>query len=405
MTGKDPGVLGFTGFRNRADRSYDRLSIVSSRSVAEPILWEVLSERGKQVVVLGVPQTYPPQAVNGVLVSGFLAPSTESNYTHPPELKAEISRVVGDYLLDVPEFRTEDKARLREDLWRMTEKRFALARHLARTRPWDFFMMVEMGTDRVHHGFWKCMDPAHPRHEPGNPWERVIEEYYAYVDGQVAGLLSEMPDDVTVMVVSDHGATCLQGGICVNEWLLQKGYLVLEERPTAPTRFDRLKVDWTRTTAWGEGGYYGRIFLNVKGREPKGTIEPEEYQSVRDHLARELAEIPDPEGRPLCTRVLKPEEVYQKVNGIAPDLMVYFGDLRWRSVGTVGGGAVHTRENDTGPDDANHDFHGIFLLSGPGVTARGERDGLNILDVFPTALSLLGESVPEGVQGRVVEWR
>ncbi len=225
------------------------------------------------------------------------------------------------------------------------------------------------------------------------------------MDGQVAGLLSEMPDDVTVMVVSDHGATSLQGGICVNEWLLQKGYLVLEERPAALTRFDRLKVDWTRTTAWGEGGYYGRIFLNVKGREPRGTVEPGNYRSVRDRLARELAEIPDPDGRPLGTRVLKPEEVYRKVNGIAPDLMVYFGDLRWRSVGTVGGGAVHTRENDTGPDDANHDFHGIFLLSGPGVTARGEREGLNILDVFPTALSLLGESVPEEIQGRVVEWR
>src|SRR5262245_33191811 len=84
MTGKDPGVLGFTGFRNRADRSYDRLSIVSSRSVAEPILWEILGGRGKQVVVLGVPQTYPPRAVNGVLVGGFLTPSTDTNYTHPP---------------------------------------------------------------------------------------------------------------------------------------------------------------------------------------------------------------------------------------------------------------------------------------------------------------------------------
>ncbi|MFW6125352.1 MAG: alkaline phosphatase family protein, partial [Pirellulales bacterium] len=260
MSSKDPGTLGFTGFRNRADYSYDKLSIVSSRSVREPLLWDMLGEAGKRVIVLGVPQTYPPRPVSGVLVSGFLTPSLKSEYTYPAELKGEIAETVGPYLFDIPDFRTDEKPRLRRDLWRMTEQRFELAHHLLRTRPWDFFMMVEMGTDRVHHGFWRHMDPAHPKYVPGNEWEDVIEQHYIHVDAQIGRLLDELPDDTTVLVVSDHGATALQGGICVNEWLIQQGYLVLQEYPAEVTRPAELKIDWPKTRAWGEGGYYGRVF-------------------------------------------------------------------------------------------------------------------------------------------------
>ena len=95
----------------------------------------------------------------------------------------------------------------------MTDKRFALARHLLTTKPWDFFMMVEMGTDRVHHAFWQYMDPAHHRYEPGNPYESVIADYYEHVDRKVGELLEVIPDDAYVLVVSDHGAQCMEGGI------------------------------------------------------------------------------------------------------------------------------------------------------------------------------------------------
>ncbi|MGH9361839.1 MAG: alkaline phosphatase family protein, partial [Thermoanaerobaculia bacterium] len=400
MSGKDPGTLGFTGFRNRADRSYDRLSLASSRSVREPLLWDLLGAAGKRVILLGVPQTYPPRAVNGVMVSGFPVPGPEAEYTYPRELKRELFAAAGEYIPDLAEFRTEDKARLRDDILRMTEKRFAAARHLLSSRPWDLFLMVEMGTDRVHHGFWKHMDPTHPRHQPGSPWERVIEEYYAYVDREIARLLEALPADTHVLVVSDHGATALHGGICVNEWLIRKGYLVLAEPPRGPTRFEALKVDWSRTRAWGEGGYYARVFINLEGREPRGTVRAGEYEAFRDALARELEAIPDPEGRPIATRALKPETLYRKLNGIPPDLMVYFGDLRWRSVGSVGTGSIHAAENDTGPDDANHDFHGLFILKGPSVAARGERPGARITDILPTALGILGVEAPADLEGR-----
>ena len=402
ISGKDPGTLGFTGFRNRADRSYDRLSIVTSQSVGEPLLWDRLGDVGKQSLVIGVPPTFPPRPIKGNLITGFLTPSLKSNCTYPPELKDEITQVAGDYLFDVPHFRTDDKERLKRDIWRMTETRFSLARHLLRSKPWDFFMMVEMGTDRIHHGFWKYMDPTHPKYVPGNEWESVIEDYYVFVDGQIAMMLNELPDDTDVLVVSDHGATSLAGGICVNEWLIQQGYLVLEEYPSKLSRFEELKVNWSKTRAWGEGGYYGRIFVNVESREPNGTIPTSEYEAFRRQLARELEAIPDPDGQPLGTRVLRPEDLYHQMNGIVPDLMAYFGNLSWRSVGTVGTRAIHTSENDTGPDDANHAFDGMIIMSGPRIAARGEQQGMRLIDVTPTLLELFGLDVPADIQGKVI---
>lgn len=400
MSGKDPGTLGIYGFRNRADHSYDKMSFATGAAVREPRVWDMLGAAGKKVIVLSVPGTYPPRPVNGLMVGCFLTPSISNNYTYPPELKQEIARVCHPYMLDVPDFRTEDKARLRDDIYRMTEKRFLLARHLMRSHPWDFFMMVEMGTDRVHHGFWKYMDPAHPKYEAGNPWEKVIPEYYQYVDYQVGRLMAQVGDDATVLVVSDHGAKGMHGGICINEWLIRRGHLALREYPKKPTKFADLDVDWSKTTAWSEGGYYARVFLNVKGREPHGVIAPEDYESVRSSLAQEIECIPDDQGRPLGTRVLRPQDLYRKMNGIAPDLIGYFDRLRWRSVGSVGAGTVTTFENDTGPDDANHAEEGLFILSGPDLPRGRYCHEAQLMDIAPTLLAQFGMAAPSDMQGR-----
>lgn len=405
MSSKDPGTLGYYGFRNRADHSYDKMTTATSLAVKEPLLWNYLGQAGKQVILLGVPQTYPPKPVNGCLITDFLTPSIESNYTYPPELKAEIAGLpdVHPYEFDVSDFRTPDKGRIRDAMYSMTRKRFALARHLLATRPWDFFMMVEMGTDRVHHAFWQYMDPSHHRYVPGNPFESVIEDYYAFVDERIGELLAVLPEDTHILVVSDHGAKCMEGGIAINEWLIREGLLVLEEYPAKPGRLEACKIDWSRTTAWGAGGYYGRLFLNVKGREPQGLIEPSEYEATRDRLIAAIQAIPDHNGNPLHTIVHKPESLYKTVRGAAPpDLFIYFDSLRWRSVGTVGTRELHTFENDTGPDDANHAEDGLLVAAGPGIPHVGPVPGMQLMDVTPTVLSLFGLPIPEDLQGRVI---
>lgn len=398
---RDPGTLGIYGFRNRRDHSYDALSFADSRAIRVPRVWDLLSLRRRPVIVLGVPQTYPVSRVHGVMVSCFLTPdTTTSTYTYPAELKEEIEALVGRYLVDVEDFRTEDKDRLLAEIEEMTAKRFQVAEHLVTTRPWDLFFMVEMGTDRIHHGFWRFFDREHRLYEPGNPYEGAMLEYYRRLDEKIGRLLAAAgaDGDTAVLVVSDHGAKRMDGGICVNEWLRREGYLVLREEPKEPVRLTPDLVDWERTTAWGEGGYYCRLFLNVAGREPQGLVAPEDYEAVREELRQRLEALGDEEGRPIGTVAHRPEDLYATRNGVVPDLLVYFGDLRWRSIGQVGTGAVHVFENDTGPDDANHASEGLYLLAADGVTpGRGpERD---LRDVAPTILTLLGETVPEEMQG------
>jgi predicted AlkP superfamily phosphohydrolase/phosphomutase len=396
---RNPGALGIYGFRNRRDHSYDALSFANSRSVRVPRIWDLLSARGRDVIVLGVPQTYPVTPVNGAMVSCFLTPDVETRqYTHPPELKDEIERLVGRYLVDVPNFRTDDKDRLLADLEEMTEKRFRLAEHLLETRRWDLFFMVEMGTDRVHHGFWRFADPEHRLYEPGNRYENAMLDYYRSLDAKLGRLLRFADEDTAVLVVSDHGAKRIDGGICVNEWLRREGYLALREEPAGPTKLTPDMIDWSRTTAWGEGGYYCRLFLNVAGREPEGTVAPEDYERVREELKAKLEALGDEHDRPIGTVAHRPEDLYEERNGIVPDLMVYFGDLFWRSVGQVGTGTVHVFENDTGPDDANHAHEGLYVLVAEGVEP-GPGPEREIYDVAPTVLSLLGEPVPAEMEG------
>jgi predicted AlkP superfamily phosphohydrolase/phosphomutase len=397
---QDAGSLGFYGFRNRRDHSYDALVFADSRAVREPRVWDLLSLAGRRVIVLGVPQTYPVSRVDGVMVSCFLTPDTEtSQYTYPAELKMEIEALVGRYLVDVEDFRTDDKERLLAEIEEMTEKRFRVAEHLLETRSWDLFFMVEMGTDRIHHGFWRFSDPEHRLYEPGNPLESAMLDYYRALDEKIGRLLRFADDDTAVLVVSDHGAKRMDGGICVNEWLRREGYLVLREEPPEPVPLTPALVDWERTQAWGEGGYYCRLFLNVAGREPQGAVDPSAYEQLRDELKEGLESLGDEQGRPIGTVAHRPEELYATVGGVAPDLLVYFGDLHWRSIGQVGTGVVHVFENDTGPDDANHAFEGLYILCAGGVEpgAAGERD---LRDVAPTILTLLGAAVPPAMQGQ-----
>ncbi len=404
LTSKSPGRLGFYGLRNRADYSYAKMSIPNSAQVKEPTVWEILSKEGKKCIVLGVPQTYPPKPLNGYLVSCFLTPSTKSDFTYPKEFKAEVEEVTEGYILDCNNFRTDDKDRILNQIFEMTDKRFKLAKHCLQTKEWDFFMMVEMGTDRIHHGFWKYMDTTHLKHEPGNPYENSIKNYYKFCDERLGELLKIAGPETTVLVVSDHGARKMDGGICINEWLIKEGYLTLKEMPKEPAPVEKCDVDWEKTRAWGSGGYYARLMVNVKGREPQGTVAPgEEYEAFRNELIAKLEALPNHEGKPMQTKVVRPEDVYPICENIPPDLFVYFDDLNWRSVGSIGLGDIYTFENDTGPDDANHDWHGIFLMQRPTDETSINRTDLDIKDVAPTILHYMDQVIPQDMEGKVIK--
>jgi predicted AlkP superfamily phosphohydrolase/phosphomutase len=399
-TSKNPGRLGLYGFRHRRGYSYREGWIANSLSVKEEKIWTILSHHGKRVCIVGVPPSYPPPPItNGELISCFITPDANREYTYPPELKKEVEGLVGPYPFDV-EFRTDQREILLKDLYDMTEKHFQVIEHMLKTRKWDFFMFVEIGSDRMHHAFWKYFDKEHAKYVPGNPFEHVGLDYYKRLDEHIGKLLAIVPKETIVLVVSDHGAKGMRGAFCVNEWLIQEGYLVLKEKPQEVVDLDKVAVDWSKTKAWAWGGYYARVFFNVKGREAEGIIAPQDFDRERNELTKKLMEIRDPNGRLMDTRVYRPEDLYPVSVGDKPDLMVYFDDLYWRSAGTLGHGTLYLPENDTGPDDACHAQYGIFILHDPEVTQVGQIPDVKILDIAPTLLQRMGVPIPADMEGK-----
>jgi predicted AlkP superfamily phosphohydrolase/phosphomutase len=400
-TSQDPGTLGVYGFRNRTDHTYGGMGIASSRSITEPAIWDHLAREGKRSIIVGVPPGYPPRRINGISVGCFLTPDTDKSvFTHPPELSEEIRRLVGHYPVDVQGFRTENKSWLRDAIFSMSRIQFEVVRHLMQTHEWDYFQFVDIGLDRVHHGFWKYHDPLHVLHEPNSPFSSTVRDYYHHLDVEIGRVLELVSDDTIVLVVSDHGAQRLDGGFCVNEWLIREGLLVLKSYPDQVTPLAKLDVDWEKTRVWSEGGYYARVFFNVKGREPQGAVEPAEYERFRTEIQAKFEATADAAGKPLGTLVFKPEAIYRTVKNVAPDLIVHFSGLFWRSIGGVGYPAIHVLENDTGPDDCNHAQFGAFILAANRNPIQGEVTGAHLLDIAPTLLDLAGCEIPGSMQGR-----
>jgi predicted AlkP superfamily phosphohydrolase/phosphomutase len=402
MTSKDPGTLGIYGFRNRKDHTYDGLEFATSFKVKEPTVWDILSDNGKQCIVMSVPPMYPPKPTNGIQIGCFLTPNNEADYTYPKELKQEIESNVGEFIFDIRNFRTDNTQYILDEAYKMTEMKFKTADYLLSNKPWDFFMMVEMGPDRLNHGIWSFIDPNHPRYEPDNPYKESLRDYYRFLDGKIGDLLKHADDDTTVLVVSDHGAKAMVGGVCFNEWLQGEGYLSFSNEPDGITPINKMDIDWSKTKAWGDGGYYGRLFLNVEGREPEGIIPAGDYEKVRDELIAKIEAMVDHEGKPMGNKALKPEEIYKVQKGVAPDLIVIFGELRWRSVGSLGHGSIYTFENDTGPDEANHAEHGIFIMNNAPGQPTGEKQGMHLWDVHSTVLDLFGLDPASGALGTSV---
>jgi predicted AlkP superfamily phosphohydrolase/phosphomutase len=404
MTGTTPGQLGIYGFRNRKDHTYDGLSIAHSGSIQAPAVWDALGARGMRSVLIGVPPSFPPpKEFPGWRVGCFLTPPSAERFAYPQELEVEIEEILGgkgEYIFDIPNFRQQGMDFALDQVFTMTERRFAVGRKMLVEKPWDFFMLCEIAPDRLHHVFWQYYDRRHPLYEAGSKYETAFQDYYRFLDDQVGTFLDLVPDDAITILMSDHGARPMMGGLCFNDWLMREGYLAMSEPLSGPMPIKDAPIDWSKTVAWGDGGYYGRLFLNVRGREPQGVIDPARYEEVRDELIAKLEAAPGPDGAPLGTKVFKPQDVYPEVRGVAPDLIVYFGDLEWRSVGSVGNASLYTYENDTGPDGANHDRTGIFALAGLPGQRTGRVDGLNLVDVGPSILSLYGIEAPEGAVGR-----
>jgi len=397
----DPGSLGVYGSRGRRDRSYDESMPADTPQVPPHTIWDEFGRHGKCTTLVGVPPALPVSSPNGVRV-GCQTDAGKMNIlsTHPPELQAELAALVGDCPFDVPGFRTTDKDRLKDAVYAMTSKHFTVVRHLLQHTAWDYFQFVEIGLDRLQHGLWRFHDPQHPRHEPRSPYAEVIRDYYVYLDTEIGGMLELLDAETAIAVLSDHGAQPLLGGFCVNQWLVEQGLLVLNEYPATVTPFNHLDVNWQKTTAWSDGGHCAHVFLNVKGREPTGLVEPADFEVVRQEIKSRLAGIVDDSGRSQEARAFIPTEIYRAARDIAPDLIVTFANLGRRATTSVGHPTLSVQQDDAGPDDCGHTIEGTFILAAGNNPLRGEVRGAHILDVAPTLLEICQREIPTSMQGR-----
>ena len=396
-TGKSSDSIGIYDYVYRINRSYTDLGIINSTLVKDDYIWDILSYHGKRVIVVNVPMTYPPKKVNGLMVTGILTPE-KGRSTYPEELKKELDELVGDYKIGIPDPRVVEKKELLEKLYELAKKRFKVIKHLIKNKDWDFFIGVIYSTDAIMHNFWRYVDPDHKKYEPDSGLENSVRDFLVYVDGEIGEILSMIDRETTVILMSDHGAKRMDGRFNINEWLIREGYLSIRKKPKDMINIYKADVDWSKTKIFATGAYYACIYLNVRGRDPEGIVEPEDFEKLKKEIIEKLKKIHNDLGGKMDTRIFEP-----KIGINAPDLIVYFDDLHWGVNSTIGNDSLYSWATEKGPDDAIHSQEGFFIISkGTEVKSKnmGQKD---IRDITPTILKEMGVFIPEELEGKPIE--
>ena len=382
FTGKSAGELGIYGFRHRKPGDVSDSYIVNSRYIRYPTIWDELGKSGLRCGVFGVPPTYPPRPLNGFIITDFTTPGPESRYSFPPWIKGEIEKKFGKLIFDVT-YRSENKDLVAKEIIEMLKQHLSVNKYLIERKKWDFYIYMEIAVDRVHHAFWRYFDKKHPKYAYHPKYSNVIPEFYNILDKGIGEIKKTLPKDTIIVFASDHGAKSMKGAFAINEWLKEKGYLKLKKEPKKPgTDLTEEYIDMGKTIAWAWGGYYSRVFINLKNREKNGIVEEKDYESVIEDLKKDIMKIKGEKGEEWKNIVHRPSEIYPQVNGDPPDLMVYLDDLNWRPAGTIGWNSPYLEENDRGPDDMVHDWYGIFSVYDPeGTLEKGDHGEISILDV------------------------
>lgn len=431
----------------RVSKGGVRRSVVDSTLIRSDTLWGILSRHGKRVGVVNVPLTYPPLEVKGYMVSGFMTPRGKMDYTYPADLREEILEATGEYDPDPYDPISPSKRLLEEYLYWMGRKeeanRFLLSRY-----PWDFFISVVQALDQIQHFFWSVLDDHHPLHDSGQArrYQGMIEECYRLVDEVVGHRLGLVDERTSLFIISDHGFGPAHKWFQVNKFLAELGLLILRrERPLKKVmrrvgltpqnvrkmvhrcdvfglrrrtgRWFRIElskrlettlalpIDWEKTAAYSGSPTSEGIYINLKGRDSEGIVEPgREHEKVRDLIIDELLKFKDPEtGEPVVDRAYRKEEIYSgPYLPLLPDIVLSTGSLPYMPRDDLSATKVVERIPTRGYVEGRHTHSGIFMAVGP-IIGKGTISGAEIVDVAPTILYAMGLPVPRDMDGKVLE--
>jgi predicted AlkP superfamily phosphohydrolase/phosphomutase len=443
ITGKNPGRHGTFDFMRRGDSNYELQSDWNDLPTLGT-LFNWVGRSGRKVGVMNVPLTFPPEPVNGFMISG-VGGALEWEFVYPPELKEDI--LAQGYRIDNPVIYEEgnDDKYLATAL-ETTRIRAQVALNLMRSQPWNLFMIVFMNIDQVLSFMWHHMDENHPRWDAAvSPkYKNTVLELHQYLDTVLGEMMAIAGDEATVVVASDHGMGPLYKEVFLNAWLEEKGYLV--RKRSSPTRnayyslarklgFSRQNiwrhigrartqaakkklpkrlhalvpeehsgltdvVDWSKTTAYSFGNV-GQIFINLAGREPQGIVQPgAHYEEVVSELIRDLQTFVDPaDGQPVVDHIFRREELYDGPHfDRAPDINVVMRDY-----GYITQAHREFAQNEMiRPSDNMSGFHrreGIFVMKGKHVKTA-VLPSADIIQVTPTILYDFGLPLADDMDGR-----
>lgn len=448
LTGQGAGRHGVFDFWQRDELG--RFFPTSRKSLREKPVWTLLEERGLKPAIINAPLTYPPQASGGFMVSGFDAPGITSAIADPPEIYEQIISRFGRYTPGAVFPGGRQKSDYLGLFERETVRQGEVYAHLLGKNEWDFAIVYFVDAAMAQHYFWADMASG----DADNPYRDVLKTAYRCLDDAVARLIAVAGPDATVFVISECGAGPIRYGVQINTWLQNEGLLGWKRPESGSSRLisplagstfrasvrlgkalarrhmpesirfwlnqhvpalqgseaDSIKgIDWTRTRAFAHGKE-GSLFINLRGRDPHGIVAPgAEYESVRQSIIDRLGELRDPEtGQKAVTRVYRREELFQgpRIN-LAADLFIeWLDDMYMPAEQERERNKVFVTRYRAGmswPTSGSHRLEGVLIASGPHIKPGGEVSGASIFDLLPTWLYLLGQPVPEGLEGRVID--
>jgi len=408
LSGKNPGKFGYWNFYYRNNYNYGRKELVNSKVRDERVntLYKILPQHGKKVAIINVPVTYPPPEINnGYAVSCFMTPGLDVQFTYPPGLEKTVKEKVGEYIIDFPicemTFGKVENEAVLQRTREMDRQRFVLTKYFIE-KGCDLVFSVITGTDTVGHLFYHYMDENHVRYNFHSEYRNAIKEHYVFCDREIGEILNLIDSRTSVVLLSDFGIQRLDGRINLNEWLIKQGYMKVKTIPERPTSVNQVDIDWSQTKVWAEG-HIGELYLNVKGREPQGVVEPRNYINLLQELSEKLIDIRDEKGKKLCTKTFIRKDIHSGEYGqFGPDLFVYFDNCHWNISDYIGYNSIYSYELSDKPCYGSHATQGLLVLVGPEVLAEGEVFNVDILDVPPTVLTLMGVPVPEDFEGKPI---
>ena len=433
-TGKNPGKHGIYEFRKR--NGYTTEIITKSISPYANPMWNVLSRHGKKVVIVNVPFFYPPDKVNGIMVSGLMTPSLNAEFVYPNEEKKKILELIPNYQVDIGADEyvySTDMNLLLKKIFEITEGRRNLMEYMLENHPWNLFFLVFTGPDRLQHFLW----------DEVTSMDRECVKYYQLLDEILGNILKRFDDETVLFIVSDHGFMEAKKSFYINTFLKESGLLEPRHNYKIKNSLAKLNISVAsirrtiKKTGWAqlkkhvptplinlvrrtfpsegfkEGDFvhrktkafslqgYGIISVNLKGKEPDGIVEQKDYNKLCDLIEKKLLEVKDPEtSKSIVKAVYKGELIYSDecIEG-RPDLLVIMNE-GYSIKGSLETVIVGKNRKGNKYITGDHNEKGLFIAYGNSIIR--ERIVADIYDIMPTILYLMGAAIPEDVDGRVL---